>query len=318
MRKLIIAAAVSLSSLAGPAFAQYPAKPVRTIVQFAPGGAADAVLRIIAQPLGDALGQPVIVENRPGADGAIAGDAVRKSPPDGYTLFFGTVSALSAVPAMRKPPPYDPINDFTPIGRVGYFAFFLYVHPAVPAKSVSELIAYVRANPGKINYATGNGTSILASAQLAAYAKLDMMRVPYKGEAPATIDLLSGHVQMMFATPTPAGPHAKEGRLKVLATLLPQRSALMPDVPTMVEAGVPKLPVASWAGLFGPANLPPAIIAKVNRELNKVLDRADIRDRCAQAGVEVHGSTPEELAALNREQLEVWKAGVRDYGIAPD
>ena len=318
MRPLLACAALALATAAAPTLAQYPNKPVRLIVQFPAGGAADTILRIIALPLGQALGQPMVVENRPGADGAIAATTALQAPPDGYTLFMATNSALSAVPAMRKAPPYNPVTDFTPVGKVGTFSFFLYVNPAVPAKNPAELIAYIRANPGKVNYAGATSTGTMAAIQLASYARLDMVRVPYKGEAPATIDLVSGQVQMMFATPTNAGGPAKEGRLKVLATLLPQRSSLLPDVPTMPEAGAPKISIVAWAGFYGPARLPPEVVAKVNRELNAVLARAEVREQIARQYFEVQSSTPEELAAFTKEQLELWKIAVKESGIAPD
>lgn len=308
-----------LCAIPGLALAQaWPAKPIRVIEQFPAGGAADTVLRLIAQPLGAALGQAMVIDNRPGADGAIAGDAAAKAAPDGYTLFMATNSSLSAIPALRKAPPYNPLTDFTPIGRVGYFQFFLFVNPQVPAKNVGELISHIRANPGKINYAGATSTGIMAAAQLASFAKLDMVRVPYKGEAPATIDLVSGQVQFMFATSTNAMPAVRDGRLKVLATLLNQRSPAVPDVPTMVEAGAPKLSIVPWAGFFGPAKLPPEIVARVNRELVAVLKRADVREQIQHQGFEVSESTPDELAAFTREQLEVWKTAVRESGIPQD
>ncbi|HEX4326009.1 MAG TPA: tripartite tricarboxylate transporter substrate-binding protein [Burkholderiales bacterium] len=306
---------------AGHATAQtapWPNKPIRAIVQFPAGGAADTVLRTIAQPLGQALGQSIVVDNRPGADGAIAADAALKSAPDGYTLFLATNSALNAVPALRKAPPYNPLTDFTPIGRVGYFSFFLFVNPQVPAKNVGELIAYIRANPGKVNYAGATSTGIMAAAQLASSAKLDMVRVPYKGEAPATIDLVSGQVQLMFATATNAMPAARDGRLKVLATLLGQRSPVAPDAPTMTEAGAPRLSIVPWAGFFGPAKLPADIVARVNRELNAVIKRPEVREQTEHQSFELSASTPEELAAFNRDQLEAWKTGVRDSGLPQD
>ena len=177
MKKILaaIAPVIALALLAAPANAQYPNKPVKVVVQFPAGGAADTILRIISQPLAQALGQPVLVENRPGADGAIAADVVMKSPPDGYTLFTATSSAISAVPAMRKVPPYDPVAAFTPITKVGTFSYFLFTHPSVPAKTVAELIDHIRANPGKLNYAGATTTGIMAAVQLAGFAKLDMV-----------------------------------------------------------------------------------------------------------------------------------------------
>ncbi|HEY4372522.1 MAG TPA: tripartite tricarboxylate transporter substrate binding protein [Burkholderiales bacterium] len=319
--RFAVSFAFSLAALltAGGACAQaYPSKPIRAVVQFPAGGAADAVLRAIAQPLGQALGQPVVVDNRPGADGAIAAEAVKQAAPDGYTIFLATNSALSAVPAMRKKPPYDPLNDFTPITRVGYFSFFLFVNPQVPANNVKELIAYIRANPGKVNYAGATSTGIMAAAQLASAARLDMVRVPYKGEAPATIDLISGQVQLMFATATNAMPAARDNRLKVLATLLAQRSPMAPDAPTMPEAGAPTLSIVPWGGFFGPAKLPADIVTRLNREVNAVIARPEVRAEIARQAFELQGSTPEELAAFTRAQLEAWKTGVREAGLLQD
>jgi tripartite-type tricarboxylate transporter receptor subunit TctC len=309
------AAVAAVALLATPAGAQYPNKPVRVVVQFPAGGAADSVLRIIAQPLAQALGQPVLVENRPGADGVIAAELVIKSLPDGYTLFMATSSAMSAVPAMRKQPPYDPVAAFTPITKIGTFSAFLFTHPSVPAKNVTELIGYIRANPGKVNYAAATTAGTMAAVQLASFAKLDMVRVPYKGEGAATIDLMSGLVHLMIATPTNALGPAKDGRLRVLATLLPQRSPVAPDVPTMAESGVPNLSIVPWIGIFGPAKLHADIVARLNRELTAILKRPDVREQIARHAVDVQTSTPEELAAYTKEQVEVWKTAVRDSGM---
>ena len=311
----LIAFALALSAVLSPAAAQYPDKPVRVLVPFPAGGGADTIMRIIAQPLAQALGQPVTVENRPGADGAIAADAVAKSPPDGYTLFMATSSAMSAVPAMRKAPPYDPVTGFTPITKIGTFSYFLFTHPSVPANNVAELIAYIRANPGKVNFAGPTTTGTMAAVQLAGFANLDMVRVPYKGEGAATLDLVSGRVQLMFATPTNALGPAKEGRLRVLATLLPARSPLVPQVPTMAEAGAPPLSIVPWGGLFGPAGLPKDVVARLHREVTAILARAEVREQIGRQAFEVQPSTPEELAAYTKEQMEVWKKAVQASGL---
>ena len=237
----------------GVASAQYPNKPIRLIVPFPPGGAAELGARIFSQPLGQALGQPIIIETKPGGDGVIAADAAMKAPADGYTLFYATNTAFSWVPAVRKNPPYDPVADFTPVSLVGTFGFFLFTHPSVPAKSVAELLAYVRANPGKLNYASGNSTSMLTTAQLVLLEKLNIVHVPYKGDAPLSIDLVGGRVQMAFATPGTLAPQVKEGRLRALATLLRSRSPLLPDAPTAAEAGLAGLTITPWGGIFGPA-----------------------------------------------------------------
>ena len=293
----------------------WPSKPIRLIVQFPAGGAADTITRVIAPPLAQALGQPVVVENRPGADGAIAGEAVAKSAGDGYTLFMATTSAIAAVPAMRKTPPYDPITAFTPIGKVGTFSYFAFTHSSVPAKTMVELIDYIRANPGKVNYAGATTTGIMAAVQLAGFAKLDMVRVPYKGEGPASVDLIGGRVQLMFGTPTNTLGAAKEGKLRVLATLLDKRSPVLPDVPTMPEANAPRLSIVPWAAFYGPPKLPSDIVARVNRELNAILARADVRELIERQVFDIQTSTPEELGAYTREQVESWKKAVADSGM---
>jgi tripartite-type tricarboxylate transporter receptor subunit TctC len=313
-----LAVLVVLALSAAPVAAQYPNKPVRLIVPFPPAGAADLAARVVAQPLSQALGQPVVVENRPGADGAIAADVVIKAAPDGYTLFFGTNTALCAVPALRKDPPYNPLADFTPVSLVGKFGFFLFVHPSVPAQSVAELLAYARANPGKLNYATGNSTSLLATAQLKLLEHLDMVEIPYKGDAPATSDLVAGRVQLMFATPGTAVPFVKEGKLRALATLLPNRSSLLPDVPTIVEAGLPQISIMPWAGLFGPAKMPKDVVDRLAADMAIVLARAEVREQLDRYAFDGRSSTPEELATLLKDQLDAWRRTVREVGIAQD
>ncbi len=301
--------------VSGLASAQYPSKPVRLIVPFPPGGAAELGARIFAQPLGQALGQPIIIETKPGGDGVIAADAAMKAAPDGYTLFYATNTAFSWVPAVRKSPPYDPLTDFTPVSLVGTFGFFLFTHPSVPAKSVAELLAYVRANPGKLNYGSGNSTSMLTTAQLLLLEKLDIVHVPYKGDAPLSIDLVGGRVQMAFATPGTLAPQVKEGKLRALATLLPNRSPLLPDAPTAAEAGLAGLTITPWGGIFGPAKMPRPIVDRVGRELAVVLKRPEVLDAFQRIAFEARSSTPEELTAFVKEQLRVWGRTVREVGI---
>ena len=298
--------------------AQYPAKPIRLVLQFPAGGVADAVARILAQRLSQSLGQPVIVDNRPGADGAIAGETVMKAASDGYTLLFATNSTLSAVPALRKNPPYDPVADFTPISLVGRFSFFVFVNAGVQAKTLAEFVSYARANPGKLNYGTGNTTSILATAQFKSLAGIDMLQVPYKGDAPAATDLLGGRVDLVIGSTVPGLALAKDGKIRALATLLARRSSHLPDVPTMAEAGFPEYSVTSWAGLFGPAKLPREIVERLTRETNEILRRQDVKDQIERQAFEVEGSSPEELGAFVKEQLEVWRRAVREAGIQPE
>ena len=316
MRRILAGALAAL--FCASVSAQYPNKPIRLIVPFPPGGAAELGARIYAQPLGQALGQPIIIETKPGGDGVIAADAAMKAPADGYTLFYATNTAFSWVPAVRKNPPYDPLTDFTPVSLVGTFGFFLFTHPSVPAKSVAELLAYVRANPGKLNYGSGNSTSMLTTAQLLLLEKLDIVHVPYRGDAPLSIDLVGGRVQMAFATPGTLAPQVKEGKLRALATLLPSRSPLLPDAPTAAEAGLAGLTITPWGGIFGPAKMPRPIVDRVGRELAAVLKRPEVLEAFQRIAFEARSSTPEELTAFVKEQLEVWRRTAREVGIQPE
>ena len=318
MRTFVRLAVFAMGLLSTAAAAQYPTKPIRLIVPFPPGGAAEIGARIYAQPLGQALGQPIVIETRPGGDGVIAADATLRAAPDGYTLFYATNTAFSWVPAVRKAPPYDPIADFTPVSLVGTFGFFLFTHNSVPANSVAELLAYVRANPGKLNYGSGNSTSMVTTAQLVLLEKLDIVHVPYKGDAPLTVDLVGGRVHMAFATPGAYVPHVKDGRVRVLATLLPGRSSLLPDAPTAAEAGLSRLTITPWGGLFGPAKMPRPIVDRLGRELAIVLKRPEVREAFERIAFEARSSTPEELTAFVREQIETWRRTVREVGITQE
>jgi len=239
--RLAIAAAIGGMLVAPTAWAQangYPNKPVKLIVPFSAGGSVDAAARIVGQGLAQQLGQPVIIDNKPGADGAIATNEVIKSRPDGHTLLFATNTAILAVPTLRLKPPYDPLSALTPVGFWSrQSAFFLFMHPSVPANNLKELIAFAKANPGKLNYATGNSTGELAFVQMRRLAAMQVTKIPYKGEAPAVPDLLSGRVQIMLASTISLLTMAKEGKLKVLAVIGDKRNALAPEVPTFAEAG---------------------------------------------------------------------------------
>ena len=316
MNRFFVALITAL--LAAPAAAQYPNKPVRLIVPFPPGGAAELGARIFAQPLGQALGQPVVIETKPGADGAIAADAAMKAAPDGYTLFYATNTAFSWVPAVRKNPPYDPVADFTPVSMIGQFGFFLFAHPSVPANTLAELLAHIRANPGKLNYGSGNSTSMLSTAQLVLQEKLDVVHIPYKGDGPLSVDLLGGRVHFAIATPGSAAPQVREGKLRVLATLLPNRSPLLPQAPTMAEAGMHGLSITPWGGVFGPAKMPREITDRVARELATLLKRPEVREAFGKLAFEPRSSTPEELSAFVKEQLDIWRRIVAEVGIKPE
>jgi tripartite-type tricarboxylate transporter receptor subunit TctC len=313
-----ILAAILAAWLPFAATAQYPNKPIRLIVPFPPGGAAELGARIFAQPLGQALGQPVIIETKPGAEGIIASEAVRQAPADGYTLYYGTATGMSFAPAAKKVPPYDPVNDFTPVSLVGIFGFFVFSHASLPVNTIGELVAYARANPGKLNYGTGNATSILATAQFAALQKIDMVHIPYKGDGPLSLDLLAGRVQIAIATPGLAAQHVKEGKLRALATLLPSRNQLLPDAPTLREAGLDPVTITPWGGLFGPAKMPKEIVDRVARDLAAVLARPEVRDAFGRLAFEPRSSTPQELTAFVAEQLEAYRRVTREVGLSLD
>jgi tripartite-type tricarboxylate transporter receptor subunit TctC len=301
--------------LALPAHAQFPSKPIRVIVPFGAGSSTDIVMRIIAQPLGQVLGQAVVVENKPGADGAIAALEVAKAPADGHTLILGTNSPFSATPHLRKNLPYDPLNDFTPVSLVGYYTFFVVVHPGVPAKTLPDLVAHARANPGRLNYATGNTSGIVMTAMLTSQAGMQVVHIPYKSEPPAITDLLSGQIHMMLSSYATVAPHLREGKLRALVTTLPNRSPLMADVPTIVEAGFPKFSVSPWAGMFGPARMPKDVTERINKELGALLVRSDVRESLARQAFDPKGSSTAEFSTFVREQLDVWGKAIRDAGI---
>jgi tripartite-type tricarboxylate transporter receptor subunit TctC len=320
MKKLAtrMTAILAFALLAGAAQAQFPAKPIRVVVPFPAGSATDTVARVLSASVSQAIGQPLLVENKAGADGAIAAAEVAKSPADGYTLLMATNSPMSAVPAMKKVPPYDPVADFTPITDVGRYTFFIVVHPDVPAKSLNELIAYARANPAKLNYATGNTTGIVSTAFFAAQAQIRMVHVPYKGEPQALTDLVAGRVQVMFCSSGTSVPMIREGRLRAVVTTLPRRSHLLPEVPTIAEAGMPQFSITSWAGLFGPAKMPRPVVERLNKEFVAAMGRADVQSALEKQAFALSPSSPERLADLVKEQLESYRSTLRAAGVEPE
>lgn len=309
---------ILLAVLTNLAFAQYPNKPIRFIVGFPPGGSADPTTRIVGAALQEQLGQPVVVENRPGADSAIAAEQVSKMAPDGYTIMFASNSAMTAAVALKKNPTYDPLKDFTPISMVGRATVFFYVHPAVPATTLKDFVAHAKANPGKLVYGTGNPLSILYGQQFMNATGIQWLHVPYKGEGPLNPDILAGRVHASFLSTASAISNAKEGRLRPLAVLLNQRSPLLPEVPTIDEAGVPEVTVRQWAGVFGPPKMPREIVERLNRELNAALKRPDVLEKLQTYGYAAEGSTPERLAEINRTDLELWRRLVKEAGLPLD
>ena len=321
MKKLLLHCLVTLClALAAPwAMAQtWPSKPIRIVLQFPPGGSTDAVARILAQSMTASLGQTVLVENRPGADGAIAGDYVARAEPDGYTFFLASNTPMMQVPLLKKNPPYDPVKSFTPVSLVGRYIYVLVTSPAVQSQNVNELLTYARDNPGKLNSGSYSGVTQLMHTRIKQVAKADLNLINYKGEAPAIADILGGHVQLTFATPTTTLQHIKEGKLKALAMLLPSRYSQLPNVPTAQEAGLPQLPAATWAALFGPAKLPREITLRMNKEINAAMAKPEIRDRIDKLGFDLAGSTPAELGLFVQDQLGAWGKAFTEAGLQPE
>jgi tripartite-type tricarboxylate transporter receptor subunit TctC len=313
MRKLLLAALLVLPLFAS---AQYPAKPLRAIVAFGTGGTTDVTARIIAAALSQSLGQPVVIDNKPGADGIIAGSEVVKSAPDGYTIFFGTYTQVSALPSLRKNVPFDPLVDLTPIGCIGNFTFFWAVNPELPIKNMKELAAYGRANPGKLNAGSSGAAATMAPTMFARAEKFDLQVVNYKSETTALNDLVGGRIQLMLVSGTLA-QHVREGRARGLATLGNQRSPAIPELPTMAESGVAPFQAVPWMGLFGPAKMPREIVERLSRELLAVLKNPEVRERVERQAIELNPLAPDAIAALAKEQTEVWRRITQEAAYIP-
>ena len=319
MRKLLLAVAAVAAALLSPtAYAgDYPTRPVTLVAVFGPGSASDTISRIIAEQLGAVLKQPVVVENRPGANGALAAQHVARAAPDGHTLLMGTNSPLSAAPFINTVS-YDAVKDFAPVTRVGSFTLMLVVNQSVPGNNVKELIDYAKANPGKLSFASANTSGIVAGETLKRWAGIDLLHVPYKSSPPALQDVMSGRVSMMFTDLTTGLPHVKAGTLRALAVTRIARSALFPDLPTLDEAGVKGFDMDSWAGIVAPAKTPAPIVTQLNGELRKIIDNPDIKSRLATVGFEAFSSTPEELQDFIKVQYDKWGKMVKEAGIQPE
>jgi tripartite-type tricarboxylate transporter receptor subunit TctC len=287
-------------------------------VPFGAGSGTDSITRIVGHFLSTGLKQTVVVEPKPGANGAIAATYVARSAPDGYTLVMGTNSPHSAVPFLAKNVPYDPVKDFAPVSRVGSFTLMLVVNPEIPAKSVADLIAYAKANPGKLTFASGNTSGIVAGETLKRWAGVDMLHVPYKSVPPALNDVLGGRVSMMFADFATAMPHVRANTLRALATTRKVRSTLFPEVPSLHEAGVTGFEMDSWAGLFAPAGTPGDIVGRLNTEVRAILGDPEIKAKIAATGFEAFASTPAEFDEFVKAQLASWGKMVKDAGIEPE
>jgi tripartite-type tricarboxylate transporter receptor subunit TctC len=301
-----------------PALAEpYPSKPIRLVIPFAAGSATDSAGRILAQALSQRLGQSVVVDNRPGANGQIAATLAAQSAPDGYTLFMTTNSTHSANPHLYKSLPYDPIKDFEPIARIGTLAFMLVVHPDLPVANTKELIAYAVAHPGVLSYGTASTSSLIGAETINAMGHTDMVGVSYKASPQAILDLAAGRVQVMVADFTVAMPQVRAGKLKVLAVTTAKRSALLPGVPPIAET-LKGFDMTSWNGLFAPAGTPQPIVARLERETLASLAQAEVRERLATIGFEVEPQDRVAFRRFVREQLDAWGKLIRAAKIQPE
>ena len=315
LRAMLAALVLGLPAIANAQ--EWPARPIRFVISFGPGSASDAISRVLADEVGKQLGQPVVIIHKPGADGTISGVEVQRSAPDGYTFLFGTNSALAVAPNLRKAPPYNVLTDFSPVSLVGLNTLFFTVHPSVPARTMSELVTYIRANPGKLNAATGHTYAIVSTGLFASHNKLELHTIPYKGEPEAIVDLLAGRVQMMVGTSTSVYAHAKAGNLRVLAGSTDLRNPLWPDTPTLAEAGQPAHPFAAFFAVVGPAGLPTEIAARMNREIVAALTKSETQEKMRSHGVIAKSSTIPEFAAYLKDQNTVWKKALDASGVEP-
>lgn len=323
MKKTIgwcLLASLASFACAAPALAQYPTKPLRLVVGLAPGGGTDITARTVAARLSDVLGQQVVVENRPGSGGLIAAEIVSKAPADGYTLLLGSISYSAIFASLYKKLPYDPVKDFAPISLLATTPNVLCASLTFPPKSVAEFIAYAKANPGKVTYASsGNGSSLhLSMEYLKSLTGIDVLHVPYKGGSTTIPDLIAGQIQIMFNNLPTQVPFIKAGKVRALAVTTAKRNAQFPDLPTMIEAGIPGFEVTVWYSMFAPAKTPKAIVTKLNADVVKVLNMADIRERLAQQGSDAAPSTPEELAAFQKAEIAKWAKVVKASGARID
>jgi tripartite-type tricarboxylate transporter receptor subunit TctC len=317
----VVLAALFLAHIPSTAFAQaYPNRPVKMVVPFPAGGPTDIVARPLAQKLSEALGQQVVIENKGGAGGNIGADTVAKSAPDGYTLLMGTVGTHAINASLYKKLPYDPVKDFAPISQIASAPLLLVAHPSLPANSVRELIQLAKAKPGYLSFGSaGSGSPGHLSGELfKEMAKIELAHVPYKGSAPAVTDLLGGQIPLMFDPIQSVLPHVKAGKIKALGVTSLTRSAVAPEVPTIDEAGVPGYVALAWWGVLAPAGTPKAILVRLNSEIVKILQTAEMKERLSGLGAEPAGSTPEQFTAHIKSEMAKWGRIVEQSGAAVD
>jgi tripartite-type tricarboxylate transporter receptor subunit TctC len=316
--KLLTCTALALAMTA-PAFAAWPEKPVTLIVPWAPGGSTDILARMLSEHLTKSLGQPFIVDNKAGASGNIGSNIVARAKPDGYTLLVGSMSTHAMNQALYTNMPFRAVEDFTPVSLLAYVTNTMVTHPSVPANNVKDFIAYCKANPGKINFASAGpgSTNHLSAALFEKATGCKMTHVPYKGGAPAVLDTVAGQTQLLFSAGTQTLPHVKAGKLKLLAVTESKRSALLPNIPTVAET-VPGYELAVWYGFFGPKDLPADIVKRLNTEINRIMATPDVREKMGAIGVEVTQSTPESFANTLHQDADKYTRLIKELNIQPE
>ncbi len=317
MRRLSVAIILAALAAAHAAAQDYPTRPVTMVLPFPVGSGIDVTARIVGERLSAQLGQPVVIENKPGANGVLAATAVARAAPDGYTIFMTTNSSLSAAPFLLKSIAYDPAKDFAPITRMGNLPFIMVISQSVPASDFASFIAYAKANPGKLNYATSNATGIVGSAMVSRLAGIQMNHVPYKSAPQAVQDLVRGEISMMFVDFPSGLPHVRSGAVRALVVATAARSALVPDVPSMSEVGL-DFDMASWNAIFAPAGTPTPIVTRLNKELREIVADPVNYARLRAVGFDAFTSTPEELGAFVRGELVKWSRWTKEAGIVPE
>lgn len=312
----MLAALLGVNSVSAQSDSQYPSKPIRMIVPSAPGSGPDIMARAIGQKLTESLGQPVVIDNRPGAGGIIGSEAAAKSPPDGYTLIMSNAGAHAVNASLYAKLPYDPVRDFAPVTLVAMAPNILIVHPALPVRSVKELIVLAKAKPGELTFGSGgNGsTAHLSGEMFKTMAGINIVHVPFKGSPAAVIGVISGQIAMAFPNIPPALPHVRSGKLKALAVTTAKRSAAVPETPTVAEAGLPGYEATAWFGVLAPAATPPQIIAKLSAAIVKSLRTREMQERLAAEGTEPVGNTPEQFALTVRNDIAKWAKVVKSSG----
>jgi tripartite-type tricarboxylate transporter receptor subunit TctC len=308
--------ALALAAATGAQAQAFPSKPVRLVVPFPPGGAVDFFARVVQVPLAENLGVPVVIENKAGASGMIGAEFVARAPADGYTLLIGNIASLAINVGVYPKMTYDPVKDFTPIVRTVDVNYVLVVHPALPAKTLPELIAYAKANPGKVAYGSAGSGSLphLSTELLKAQTGIDAVHVPYKGGGPMVTDLLGGSVQVVIGDQANLMPHVATGKLRALAVAGPQRSPNAPELPTMAESGLPGFDATAWQGVVGPAGMPPDVVRRLNDAFNKVMAIPEVRAKLIAGGVDPVGGTPEAFGNFIRAEIAKWAKIARDVG----